>query len=98
MSLGLPARPKAHACGLAAGEVRMRESATGVWPRRAFAAWCVRALIVGVPIGACIGTGVVVSRWLPHPLGIPGHVLWLVGVLACSAVAFVAVQRVARRF
>ena len=76
----------------------MDESGTGGWPKRPFAAWCVRALIAGVPIGACIETGYVVSRLLPHPLGVPGHIVWLLAVLACSAVVFVAVQRAARRF
>ena len=76
----------------------MARQAPAAWPRRNAAAFTLRVLIVIVPIGASIGTGVVVSRLLPHPLGILGHIAWLVAVLGCSAIVFFATDRIARRF
>src|SRR5450432_3505863 len=76
----------------------MSTQAPGAWPRRTAAALTLRVLIVIVPIGASIGTGVIVSRFLPHPFGILGHIAWLLAVITCSAIVFFATDRVARRF
>jgi putative nucleotidyltransferase with HDIG domain len=67
------------------------------WAARPIEAWCVRAAVYAVPVGVSIGTGVFVSRELPNPPGIPAHVVWLLGVLACSTVALVLVERAGRR-
>ena len=68
-----------------------------LWQQRRSLALAVRAAIVAVPMAGCIGTGWLVSRLLPHPYGLLGHLAWLVGVFGCSFAAFAAIDRGARR-
>ena len=68
------------------------------WHERPVATRLLRAAIYAVPAGVSVATGLVVSRHLPKPAGVAGDVVWVLGVLACSMIALVLVERVARRF
>src|SRR5260370_20354251 len=75
----------------------MRGRSSDRWRERPVATWCVRALIVSLPIGTSIASGFAASRALPSPVGLVGHVSRLALVVACSAVTFFVVRRGARR-
>ncbi len=75
----------------------MPEASEDRWRKRPVATWSLRAFAYLIPLVASIGTGIGVSHLVAHPVGIDGHVAWLVLVLASSLVAYFVAERLARR-
>src|SRR5688572_8942233 len=68
------------------------------WERRPVASALLRILVLTVPIGASVVTGIVVGRRLPATHGLVGLVGQLAVVLAASTIVLLLVDRFARRF
>ena len=75
----------------------MGKSESTRWPQRRLLAGAVRTVAYLVPVAASVGAGYAVSRALPHPTGIAGHLGWLAAVFAATAAAYFLIQRLAAR-
>jgi putative nucleotidyltransferase with HDIG domain len=67
------------------------------WRRRPVLSVAVRCAVVGLPAVAALGVAWVLSRALPHPVTIPGVVLWYAVMTAGMIASILVVERAARR-
>ena len=67
------------------------------WEGRPRAAAAVRALAFALPVAASLGAALVLSMVLPRPSTLAATLVWWMTVLAASAFALVAFDRLARR-
>lgn len=68
------------------------------WPGRPVLNLVVRGLILAVPIGASVATGVVMSRVVSAPSGAVGTLVWYGLILASSLAVLIVADHFARRF
>jgi hypothetical protein len=67
------------------------------WKDRRVLATCLGVAIVGLPVAFAIGVTLLAERLVERPVGVLPIVLWCVGVLAWSSLAFLVAERLARR-
>jgi hypothetical protein len=67
------------------------------WKDRRVLAMCLGVAIVGLPVAFAVGVTLLAEHFVERPVAVLPIVLWCVGVLAWSSLAFLVAERVARR-
>ena len=70
--------------------------APGFWVEHRFISWCLRALVVVIPIAVGAAASIAVGTLIERPDG-PGEIAWWAMVLAASTIAVLLTERVARK-
>lgn len=68
------------------------------WRSRPFTAFLIRAAIIGVPVAAATGAGVLVGEALGHPERPTAWLVWVVSVATAGLVTGITAERVTRRY